>query len=44
LQFIGLALIGVGLYFCAGLGVSLTVVGVLLLVIGFFAGAIKAKE
>jgi len=34
----------VGVYLWVGLGISLTVVGVLLLVIGFFAGAIKAKE
>lgn len=43
-QFIGLVLIGTGLYFCAGLGISLTVVGVLLLSMGFFSGAIRNKK
>ena len=43
-QFIGLVLIGTGLFFSCGLGISLTVVGMLLLSIGFFSGAIRNKK
>ena len=42
-QFIGLSFLGIGLYFCAGIGVSLSVIGALLILIGFFAGAVKDK-
>ena len=42
-QFLGLSFLGIGLYFCAGIGVSLSVIGALLILIGFFAGAVKDK-
>ena len=41
--FIGLSLIGVGLFFWLGLGVSLTVIGALFILMGFFGGAMTAK-
>ena len=43
MMFLGLAFIGVGLFLYFGLGIALTVDGVLLLLLGFFGGAIKAK-
>ena len=43
-QFIGLVLIGTGLYFWCGIGISLTVVGFLLLGLGFFSGALRTKK
>ena len=42
-QFIGLSFLGIGLYFWAGIGVSLSVIGALLILMGFFAGAVKDK-
>ena len=42
--FIGLSMIGAGLFFWIGHGVALTVVGFLLLCIGFFGGAIRTKK
>lgn len=42
-QFAGLVLIGTGLFLFMGLGISLTVVGVLLLSMGFFSGAVRNK-
>ena len=42
-QFLGLVLIGTGLFLFVGLGISLTVVGVLLLLMGFFARAVRNK-
>ena len=41
--FIGLSMTGTGLFLVYGLGIALTVVGVLLLSIGFFSGAIRKK-
>ena len=42
--FIGLSMIGTGLFFWVGHGIALTVVGFLLLGIGFFSGAIRTKK
>ena len=42
--FLGLVLIGTGLFFWFGHGVALTVVGFLLLGIGFFSGAVRTKK
>ena len=42
--FIGLTSLGVGLYFCAGIGVSLSVVGSILFCMGYFAGAVRIKK
>ena len=42
--FLGLVLIGTGLFFCAGLGISLTVEGLILFGLGFFGGAVKVKK
>jgi len=39
-QILGLVLIGIGLFFCAGIGVALTVVGALLFIVGFLPGFI----
>lgn len=41
--FMGLPMLGIGLFFWFGLGVSLTSIGALLVCIGFFAGAVKVK-
>ena len=41
--FIGLSMIGAGLFFWFGHGIALTVVGFLLLGIGFFSGAVRTK-
>jgi hypothetical protein len=43
-QFTGLALLGVGLFLWFGLGVSLSVVGGLLFLIGYFSGAFGQKK
>ena len=42
--FIGLGLLGVGLYFCAGIGVSLSVIGSILFCMGYFAGAVRMRK
>ena len=42
--FLGLVLTGTGLFFWFGHGIALTVVGILLLGIGFFGGAIRDKK
>ena len=42
--FIGLTSLGVGLYFCAGIGVSLSVVGSILFCMGYFAGAVRMRK
>ena len=42
--FIGLVSLGVGLYLCAGIGVSLSVSGSILFCMGYFAGAVKVKK
>ena len=42
--FLGLVLTGMGLFFSYGRGVALTVVGLLLFLMGFFAGAIRIKK
>jgi len=43
-MFLGLILLGVGLFLCAGLGVSLSIVGALLFCMGFFNGAVKVNK
>jgi len=42
--FLGLVLIGTGLFFWLGLGISLTVEGILIFGLGFFGGAAKVKK
>ena len=42
--FIGLGSMGVGLYFCAGIGVSLSVIGSILFCMGYFAGAVRMRK
>ena len=44
IMFLGLILLGIGLFFWFGLGVSLSVVGTLLFCMGFFAGAVRIKK
>jgi len=44
LIFLGLVLIGTGLFFWLGKGVALTVVGTLLLCMGFLGGALPEKK
>jgi len=44
LQLTGLSFLGVGLFLWLGAGVSLSVVGAVLLCIGFFSGAVKVKK
>ncbi len=42
--FAGLVLLGTGLFFCAGLGISFTVSGALLFGLGFLGGTVKDKK
>lgn len=42
--FLGLVLIGTGLFFWLGLGISLTVEGILIFGLGFFGGAAGTKK
>ena len=44
LQFSGLVLLGTGLFFCFGLGVSLAVIGALLVFMGFFGSAMAGQK
>lgn len=44
LIFLGLILLGVGLFFCSGLGIALTVIGILLFGMGFFSGAVRSRR
>ena len=43
-MFLGLTLIGTGLFLFLGLGVSLSVVGAVLFCMGSFGGAVKGKK
>ena len=43
-MFLGLTLLGTGLFLFLGLGVSLTVIGALLFCMGFFSGAVKDRK
>lgn len=43
-QLTGLTLLGVGLFFCAGLGIALSVVGAILVIMGFFGGSMTSRD
>lgn len=44
LQFLGLILLGIGLFLWISLGVSLSLVGFMLFLVGFFGGAVRIRK